>query len=205
MAGCSIEAVGMIRSVPEMDVPDIKYQFVPIRLDPITNDPLPEHGMVNRIELTVPKSRGRLSLASADPLALPLIDANYLADPSDLARMRAAFRAAVEIYRQPAFREYGTKPNLPIRDLDDDAALDAHIRSALTNDHHAAGTCRMGNGQDCVVDATLQVHGVRNLRVVDASIMPRVVSGNTNAPTIMIAEKVSDMVLGRDPLPASEL
>ena len=203
LAECSIQAVGMIRSTPDMAVPDIKFQFVPIRLDPVTDLPLPQHGMVNRMELTVPESRGEVRLASANPLDLPLIDANYMADPRDMARMRAAFRIAVDIYRQPAFREFGVTPDLPVRDMDDDRALDAHIRSVLTNDHHAAGTCSMGNGADAVVDAQLRVHGVAGLRVVDASIMPRVVSGNTNAPTMMIAEKASDMILGRAPLPAT--
>lgn len=205
LAECSIEAVGMARSSPEMAVPDIKYQFVPINLDPVTNDPLPQHGMVNRMELTVPESRGEVRLASADPLDLPVLDANYLADPRDCARMRAAFRMAVEIYRQPAFREFGVEPLLPVPDMDNDAALDAHIRSVLTNDHHAAGTCSMGTGEDAVVDASLRVHGVDGLRVVDASVMPRVVSGNTNAPTIMIAEKASDMILGRTPLPPAQV
>lgn len=205
MAGCSIEAVGMIHSLPSQTVPDIKYQFVPIRLDPLTSEPLREHGMVNRMELTVPESRGEVRLASADPFALPVLDANYLAEPSDLARLRAALRIALEIYRQPAFREFGVEPDLPVRDMDDDAALDAHIRTVLTNDHHAAGSCAMGSHGQGVVDARLRVHGVENLRVVDASIMPRVVSGNTNAPTIMIAEKASDMILGRDPLPPAPI
>lgn len=205
LAECSIEAVGMAKSSADMAVPDIKYQFVPINLDPVTNDPLPQHGMVNRMELTVPESRGEVRLASADPLDLPVLDANYLADPRDRARMRAAFRMAVEIYRQPAFKEFGVEPLLPVRDMDDDAALDAHIRSVLTNDHHAAGTCSMGTGKDAVVDASLRVHGVEGLRVVDASVMPRVVSGNTNAPTIMIAEKASDMILGRAALPPAQV
>ncbi len=205
LAECSIEAVGMAKSSADMAVPDIKYQFVPINLDPVTNEPLPQHGMVNRMELTVPESRGEVRLASADPLDLPVLDANYLADPRDCARMRAAFRMAVEIYRQPAFKEFGVEPLLPVRDMDDDAALDAHIRSVLTNDHHAAGTCSMGMGKDAVVDASLRVHGVEGLRVVDASVMPRVVSGNTNAPTIMIAEKAADMILGRAALPPAQV
>ncbi len=205
MAECSIEAVGMLRSVPEQPVPDIKCQFVPIRLHPLTAEPLPEHGMVNRMELCVPHSRGEVRLASADPLAPPIIDANYLAEASDVARLRAALRIAVEIYRQPAFAEFGVAADLPVPDMDDDAALDAHIRQTLTMDHHAAGSCAMGHGPDAVVDARLRVHGVERLRVVDASVMPRVVSGNTNAPTIMIAEKAADLVLGREPLPRAQL
>ncbi|AZI35016.1 choline dehydrogenase [Caenibius tardaugens NBRC 16725] len=205
MANCSIEAVGMVCSVPEQVIPDIKYQFVPIRLDPLTSMPVREHGMVNRMELTVPESRGALRLASADPLARPVIDANYLAEESDRARLREALRTAIEIYRQPAFQEFGVTPDIPVANMDDDAALDAYIRATLTNDHHAAGTCAMGAGNDAVVDARLRVHGVENLRVVDASVMPRVVSGNTNAPTIMIAEKAADMILGREPLPPAML
>ena len=90
-------------------------------------------------------------------------------------------------------------------DFDKDLVLDAYIRQTLTNDHHAAGTCAMGAGPDAVVDAQLRVHGVEGLRVVDCSIMPKVVSGNTNAPTMMIAEKASDMILGKTPLPAAQL
>lgn len=119
--------------------------------------------------------------------------------------MREAFRIAIEIYRQPAFRKFGVEPDLPVSNMDDDVALDAHIRSVLTNDHHAAGTCQMGEGENAVVDSALCVRGVRGLRVVDASIMPRVVSGNTNAPTIMIAEKASDMILGRTPLSPAQV
>ena len=123
-----------------------------------------------------------------------MLDANYLADPDDVRRMREALRTAIEIYRQPAFREFGVEADLPVADMDDDGAIDAYIRETLTNDHHAAGTCKMGQGDDAVVDEQLRVHGVANLRVVDASIMPQVVSGNTNAPTIMIAEKAADMI-----------
>lgn len=204
MAECTIEAVGMFKGDAASVIPDIKCQFVPIRLDLRTGLPLPQHGMINRMELTVPESRGELRLASADPLAAPVIDVNYLAEERDRVRLRNAMRVAMEIFRQPAFREFGVMPVTPVN-LDDDAALDAHIRTTLTNDHHAAGTCAMGSGPEAVVDAQLRVHGVEGLRVVDCSIMPRVVSGNTNAPTMMIAEKASDMILGKTPLPAANL
>lgn len=202
-AECPIEAVGMIRSVPEMPAPDIKCQFVPIRLDAFTGLPLPEHGMLNRLELTVPESRGRIGLASADPRAAPVIDPDLLSDPSDVIRLRAALRTAIDLYRQPAFAPFGVVPDTPF-DIDDDTAIDAYIRATLTVDHHAAGTCAMGAGPNAVVDPRLRVHGVDGLRVVDAAIMPRVVSGNTSAPVMMIAEKASDMILGRDP-PAAAL
>jgi len=204
MAECTIEAVGMFKAAVDSAIPDIKCQFVPIRLDLKTGLPLPQHGMINRMELTVPDSRGELRLASADPLAAPIIDVNYLAEESDRVRLRNAMRAAMEIFLQPAFKEFGVTPVAPV-DLDDDVALDQHIRATLTNDHHAAGTCAMGKGPQAVVDAQLRVHGLEGLRVVDCSIMPKVVSGNTNAPTMMIAEKASDMILGKAPLPAAEL
>ena len=204
MAECTIEAVGMFKGMADSVIPDIKCQFVPIRLDLKTGMPLPQHGMINRMELTVPDSRGELRLASADPLAAPIIDVNYLAAERDVVRLRNAMRVAMEIFRQPAFKEFGVTPVIPV-DFDKDQTLDAYIRQTLTNDHHAAGTCAMGNGPDAVVDPQLRVHGVDGLRVVDCSIMPKVVSGNTNAPTMMIAEKASDMILGKTPLPAAQL
>lgn len=197
MGECSIEVSGMMRS-PGAAVPDIKCQFVPIPLDPVSGLPIRSHGMINRMELTVPESRGTLRLASCDPFAAPLIDPNYLAEPADRAKLRFAIREAIEIFRQPAFAPFGVEPQLPVADMEDDDALDAYVRATLTNDHHAGGTCAMGSGPTAVVDARLRVHGLEGLRVVDASIMPRLVSGNTNAPVIMIAEKASDMILGRE-------
>lgn len=120
-----------------------------------------------------------------------------------MIRLRAALRTAIDLYRQPAFAPFGVVPDTPF-DIDDDTAIDAYIRATLTVDHHAAGTCAMGAGPNAVVDPRLRVHGVDGLRVVDAAIMPRVVSGNTSAPVMMIAEKASDMILGRDP-PAAAL
>jgi len=194
----------MFKGMADSVIPDIKCQFVPIRLDLKTGMPLPQHGMINRMELTVPDSRGELRLASADPLAAPIIDVNYLAAERDVVRLRNAMRVAMEIFRQPAFKEFGVTPVTPV-DFDKDLVLDAYIRQTLTNDHHAAGTCAMGNGPDAVVDPQLRVHGVEGLRVVDCSIMPKVVSGNTNAPTMMIAEKASDMILGKTPLAAAQV
>ncbi len=196
LAECSIEAVAMLRATPESAVPDVKCQFVPIRLDPVTGAPLKAHGMLNRLELTVPESRGELRVRAADPRVPPEIDLNFLSHPDDVRKLRNAFRMAVDVFSQPAFAPFGTKVDLPPGGMNDEA-IDAYIRQTLTNDHHAAGTCAMGQSAQAVVDQTLRVHGVENLRVVDASIMPRVVSGNTNAPVMMIAEKAADMILAR--------
>ncbi|MDT0468157.1 GMC family oxidoreductase [Streptomyces gibsoniae] len=147
-----------------------------------------------------PAARGTISLASADPASHPLIDPRYFEDPADLRLMIKGLRAVAGIAQCPPFRDGLLRPYLPDRaDLDrlDDAAWEAHIRRWSATCYHPVGTCAMGNGADSVVDPHLKVHGVEALRIVDASVMPTVISGNTNAPTIMIAEKAADHILGR--------
>jgi choline dehydrogenase len=152
-----------------------------------------------------PRSRGSVRLASADPAAAPLIDQNYLADPHDLEVMRAGIRIAREVFRQPAFDRFRGDELAPGSQATSDADLDAYVREKSEADYHSVGTCRMGNDALAVVDAELRVHGLDGLRVVDASVMPRIVSGNTNLATIMIAEKASDQILGRPALPPARV
>ena len=111
---------------------------------------------------------------------------------------------ARDIFNQPAYKPYRGRELFPGEDAKSDEAIDAYIRQTAQTDMHGVGSCRMGNDSLAVVDDQLRVHGLQGLRVVDASIMPQVVSGNTNAPTVMIAEKASDMILGRVALPAAE-
>ena len=149
-----------------------------------------------------PRSRGALRLASADPRAAPLIDPNYWADPYDRAMSIEGLRLAREIMRQKALAPFVLAERLPGPDKISDADLiDYGCRHAKT-DHHPVGTCRMGHDALAVVTPDLRVRGIANLRVCDASVMPKIVSSNTNAPTIMIGEKASDLVRGREPLPA---
>ena len=148
-----------------------------------------------------PRSRGTVRLAGADPAAMPLIDPNYWADPHDRAMSIRGLRLAREIMRQNALKDYVLREVLPGPSLEtDDELFDYACRSAKT-DHHPVGTCRMGHGQDAVVAPDLRVRGIDALRVCDASVMPRVPSSNTNAPTIMVGEKGADLILGREPLP----
>jgi choline dehydrogenase-like flavoprotein len=149
-----------------------------------------------------PRSRGNIRLASADPRAAPLIDPNYWADPYDRAMSIAGLRIARDIMRQNALKPFVLAERLPGPDkVSDDDLFDYGCLHAKT-DHHPVGTCRMGLDAGAVVTPDLRVRGIESLRVCDASIMPKIVSSNTNAPTVMIGEKAADLVRGREPLPA---
>jgi choline dehydrogenase len=177
------------------DRPDLQFHFVPALLDNHGRNKLPGHGYTVHACALRPESRGRLELASADPRAAPRILPNYLSNPADLPILIDGIRIAREILATPPLARYSAGELLPGRDARDDAALHAYIRRKAETIYHPVGTCRMGNDREAVVDARLRVHGIRGLRVIDASIMPRLVSGNTNAPTIAIAEKGADLVL----------
>jgi len=150
-----------------------------------------------------PRSRGTVRLASADPLASPLIDPNYWDDPYDRACAIKGLRLAREILRQPALKPFVLAERLPGDHLNTDEELADYACRSCKTDHHPVGTCAMGAGPDAVVTPDLKLRGIEGLRVVDASVMPFVPSCNTNAPTIMVAEKASDIILGKPPLPAA--
>ena len=143
-----------------------------------------------------PKSRGFVKLRSSDPLTNPIIQPNFLQEEEDMDQLVTGIKKALEIYQQKAFEPYLEKVNAPL-DASSDEAIKTHIRKSVETVYHPVGTCKMGKGDDAVVNDKLQAHGLQNLRIVDASIMPNITSGNTNAPTIMIAEKASDMILGK--------
>lgn len=142
-----------------------------------------------------PKSRGFVTLHSNDPMAAPVIQPNFLQEKEDLDVLVKGLKLALKILDQAPFKKY-TKTLAPKLDLPSEDALVQHIKKSLETVYHPVGTCKMGHDEMAVVDHELKVHGVENLRVVDASIMPKIVSGNTNAPTFMIAEKAADMILG---------
>jgi choline dehydrogenase len=142
-----------------------------------------------------PKSRGRVTLRSTDPMDSPIIDPRYMTHAYDLALQMEGLRAARDIVAQEPLKTLIAAELAPGSRALDDTALEQYIRATSGCIWHPVGTCRMGHGEDAVVDAQLRVHGVRSLRVVDASVMPQITSGNTNAPTIMIAEKAADMIL----------
>jgi choline dehydrogenase len=205
LADPGMEAVAFVGSAPGLADPDLKFHFLMALYRNNGRELIPEHGFGAHVNAVQPRSRGSVRLASADPAAAPLIDQNYLADPHDLEVMRAGIRIAREVFRQPAFDRFRGDELAPGSQATSDADLDAYVREKSEADYHSVGTCRMGNDALAVVDAELRVHGLDGLRVVDASVMPRIVSGNTNLATIMIAEKASDQILGRPALPPARV
>ena len=187
------EAGGFVRSSPHESVPDLQFHFVIAKLVDHGRKTLPGHGFSCHVCLLRPRSRGSLRLASPDPMTAPLIDPAFLADRDDVDRLVTGFKAMRRVMHAPALGPYRGR-ELRSADATTDAAIEAFIRQYADTIYHPVGTCRMGNGPHDVVDARLRVHGMLGLRVVDASIMPSIVGGNTNAPTIMIAEKAADLI-----------
>ena len=188
------EAGGFIKSSPGEPLPDLQLHFFVGKLIDHGRKTVFGHGYSCHVCLLRPKSRGTLTLASADPLAAPLIDPNFLAEPDDLARLLHGFKAMRSILQQPALAGYRGRELPASAGARTDAQIEQLIRNHADTIYHPVGTCRMGSGASDVVDAQLRVHGVQGLRVVDASIMPSIVGGNTNAPVIAIAEKAADLI-----------
>lgn len=188
------EAGGFIRSDPSEPVPDLQLHFVVGKLVDHGRKAVFGHGYSGHVCLLQPRSRGSVTLASPDPMTLPLVDPNFLADPDDMQRMVRGFKRLREILSQPVLARFGAKELTATAQARTDAEIEQVIRQYADTIYHPVGTCRMGPGPQDVVDTELRVHGLQGLRVVDASIMPRIVSGNTNAPTVMIAEKAVDLL-----------
>jgi choline dehydrogenase-like flavoprotein len=188
------EAGGFLRSSPDVDRPDLQLHFVVGKLVDHGRKTVFGHGYSCHVCLLRPKSRGSVTLASADPFAAPLIDPNFLAERDDLDRLVRGFKLMRRILEQPALAGHGARELAVSAQAKSDAEIEAFIRGRADTIYHPVGSCRMGNGPLDVVDAELRVRGMDALRVVDASIMPSIVSGNTNAPTIMIASKAVEMI-----------
>jgi choline dehydrogenase len=194
------EAGGFIRSRPGIEFPDLQLTFMPLAIQPGTVSDVGAHSYQVHIDLMRPRSLGRVKLRSPDPAAAPSILFNYLQAAEDREDLRTSVRLTREILAQPALAPFRGEEISPGSDARTDSEIDAYVRKGVETCYHPVGTCRMGVGSDAVVDPECRVHGLDQLRVIDASVMPRIVSGNTNAPTIMIAEKASDLIRGRPPL-----
>ncbi len=194
------ESGGFLRSRHAEDERcDMQFHFVPALLDDHGRNKLEGHGYTVHACMLHPKSRGSLRLKSSDPKQAIAIHANYLSDTEgyDLKMMIEAARVSHSILAQSPFDRYRGAEIFPGVDINDDAALEAFVRRKAETVYHPVGTCRMGVDEDAVVDSELRVRGITGLRVVDASVMPDLPSGNTNAPTIMIAERASDLILAK--------
>jgi choline dehydrogenase-like flavoprotein len=176
--------------------PDIQFHFLPGSGLEAGVTQLGEHGCTLNSAFLRPRSRGRVRLASADPFAHPVIDPNYFAEAYDRRISIGGLRIAREIMAQPAFRPYLRAERLPGPDVQSDAEILAYARQHGKTDYHPVGTCKMGVDAIAVVDPELRLRGLAGLRVCDSSTMPRLVSSNTNAPTLMIGEKAADLVKG---------
>jgi choline dehydrogenase-like flavoprotein len=191
------EAGGFVKSRPDEPLPDLQLHFIIGKLIDHGRKTVFGHGYSCHVCLLRPKSRGTLALASADPFAAPLIDPNFLAEHDDLDRLVRGFKLMRGILRQPALASHRGRELPASAGAQTDAQIEAFIRGHADTIYHPVGTCRMGPGGPGamdVVDAQLRVHGLQGLRVVDASIMPSIVGGNTNAPVIAIAEKAADLI-----------
>jgi choline dehydrogenase-like flavoprotein len=187
------EAGGFVKSSPDVAVPDLQLHFVPAILEDHGREKVKISGFSGHVCVLRPESRGTVRLASADPTAAPLIDPQFLSDPRDMAVMKRGVRLLHQILTAPALAKHGGKDR-HATPLDNDAALEQMIRDRSDTVYHPVGTARMGSDADAVCDPQLRVRGIEGLYVADASVMPRVVSGNTNAPSIMIGERCADFV-----------
>ena len=197
------EAGGFIRSQADERRPDLQLHFVIAKLVDHGRKTVFGHGYSCHVCLLRPQSRGSLTLDSADPMAAPRIDPNFLGEHDDVQRLVRGFRLTRDIMRQQALAAYGANEFADSAAAQSDAQIEQFIREHADTIYHPVGSCRMGPGALDVVDHELRVHGVQGLRVVDASVMPRVVSGNTNAPTIMIGEKAADLIKAAAARPAA--
>lgn len=189
------EAGAFVRTRRDLDRPDIQFHFAALSAD-LPGAPLHEFpGFTSSVCQLRPTSRGHLAIDSPDPMARPKIHPGYLSTAHDQQTVVAALRVTRHIADQPALKKFIVDEYKPGAKAQSDEELLAFARDNGVTIFHPAGTCKMGVGSDAVVDPTLKVRGVHGLRVVDCSIMPTLVSGNTHAPVVMIAEKASDLIL----------
>ncbi|WP_120716703.1 GMC family oxidoreductase [Tsuneonella amylolytica] len=187
------EAGGFWKVMPDAPAPDVQWHFVPAMLEDHGRTKVKGHGFSLHACVLRPESRGTVRLASGDARAAPAIDPAFLTDERDMEVLRAGVRLSHRIVESPPMSDYAPRDRYPVH-MSDDRALDDLIRSRADTVYHPVGTCRMGGDADSVVDPTLKARAVDGLWIADASVMPRLVSGNTNAPSIMIGERCAEFV-----------
>jgi choline dehydrogenase len=198
-ASNQFEAGGFIRTRDDDLWPNIQYHFLPVAINYNGSNPIRMHGFQAHVGSMRSPSRGRVKLKSRDPNVHPSILFNYMSDPLDWREFRDAIGITREIMLQPALNKYRGRELHPGADLKTDDQLDAFVRQRAETAYHPSCSCKMGYDEMAVVDNQGRVHGIESLRVVDASIMPKIVTGNLNAPTIMLAEKIADLIRGQAP------
>ena len=206
-ASNQFESAAFIRSKAGVEYPDIQYHFLPIAVRYDGQVAAEGHGFQAHVGPMRSNSRGSITLASADPKDAPKILFNYMSTPEDWVDFRNCIRLTREVFGQDAFKQYAGKEIQPGNALHTDAELDTFINEHVESAYHPCGTCKIGQKEDptTVVENNCKVKGVSNLYLADSSIFPRITNGNLNAPSIMTGEKASDYILGKSPLPPSDL
>ncbi|MDC9498210.1 MULTISPECIES: choline dehydrogenase [unclassified Pseudoalteromonas] len=194
------ESCAFIRSKPDVEWPDIQYHFLPAAMRYDGRSAFAGHGFQVHVGHNKPKSRGSVTIQSANPEQPPKILFNYLQHKDDIEGFRACVRLTRDIIEQSAFDDYRDEEIQPGKHIQSDEEIDAFVRQAVESAYHPSCSCKMGEDDMAVVNSNTQVHGIEGLRVVDSSIFPTVPNGNLNAPTIMVAEKAADLILGKTPL-----
>lgn len=202
-ASNQFEAGGFIRSSKDFAWPNIQYHFLPVAINYNGSNAVKEHGFQAHVGSMRSPSRGRVQVTSKNPFDHPSILFNYMSTEQDWQEFRDAIRITRHIMQQPALDPYRGEEISPGKDVQTDAELDEFVRNHAETAYHPSCSCKMGEDDMAVVDGQGRVHGMQSLRVVDASIMPLIITGNLNATTIMMAEKIADQIRGRQPLARS--
>jgi choline dehydrogenase len=196
------EAGGLIRGNEKVDYSNLQYHFAPVSVSYQGRKITLSQGFTLQVDQLRPASKGHISLNSANPLDKPAAHFNYLSEAHDLRELVEGYRKLNELVMQPAFIAFRGERTDPVPEIKSASEVENWIRANASTDFHPSCSCRMGNDDNSVVDAEMKVHGIDGLRVVDASVMPDIVSGNLNAPTQMIAARAADFILGKAPLAA---
>ncbi|MEM7562547.1 MAG: choline dehydrogenase [Pseudomonadota bacterium] len=198
------EAGGLIFGNDQVEFPNLQYHFAPVIANFEGRKLRLKQGFTLQVDQLRPASRGEIKLISSNPADRPAAHFNYLQDPFDLNELMEGFAKMKELIAQPAFDPYRGARTDPTADVESPRDIEKWIRATMSTDYHPSCSCRMGHDEMSVVDEQMKVHGLERLRVVDASVMPDIVSGNLNAPTQMIAARAADFILGKRPLPPQQ-